>query len=167
MLFALFALLAAEPAIAKEKPLKCDWKGDAVDPFTGKDSRFMALSYFYTYFVNFQRPVDGMVPIEVKFNESGMTSNVVDKPIMFLLADGSVVEVPLRPAAPPVHGASSYGVTTVHTAVGAIPLDAVKKFVDIGTTRIRFPVPNKEWTREMDKGDIKDFTLLSRCLLEP
>ncbi|MDP2313801.1 MAG: hypothetical protein Q8P41_12910 [Pseudomonadota bacterium] len=167
MLLALFALLATEPALAADKPPKCDWKGDAVDPFTGKDGRWMNVTYFGTYSLTFRRAVDGAIPVEVKFYEAGMTNNVVDKPLMFLLADGAVVELPIKAGAAPAHAASSYGVSTVHTADGMLPLESVKKFVDVGVTRIRFPVPTKEWTREMDKGDIKGFTNLSRCLLEP
>ncbi|MFN7144167.1 MAG: hypothetical protein ACK4YP_10345 [Myxococcota bacterium] len=167
MLWTLLAILATEPALAGEKPVKCSWKGEAVDPFTGKDGRWMNITYFFTHGLTFRRPVDGAVPVEVRLTEAGMTTNVVDKPVMFLLADGSVIEMPVKPTAAPTHGSSGYGVSTFHTAAGTLPMDALQKFVDVGLSRIRFPVPGQEWTRELDKGDMKDITTISRCLLQP
>lgn len=162
MLFALFALVSTEPALAKDKPLKCDWRGEAVDPFTGKDNRYMRF-----FSLTFKRAVNGGVPMETTITEDGMTSNSIDKPLLILLVDGSVVEVPLLPTTAPVHSASSYGVSTAHALTGTIPLETMKKFVEVPITHIRWPIPNKEWTRAMDKGDAKDFTTLARCLLEP
>jgi hypothetical protein len=167
MLVALAATLLVAPASAADKPPKCNWKGEAVDAFTGKDGRTMAVNYYGTYGMEFHRPVDGVVTVDARFLEGGMTVAVADKPVLFLLTDGSVVEMPLQPTAPSTHSASQYGVATIHTSKGQLPLDAVKKFAEVGVVKMRFTLPTKEFNFEMDKGDVKEFTNLSRCLLEP
>ncbi|MFZ5481892.1 MAG: hypothetical protein ACOZNI_34345 [Myxococcota bacterium] len=160
MLLAL-ASLVAEPALAK--PLRCDWKGEAVDAFTGKDSRTLEVLYYGNYQIVLHAPHDGVVEVEVAFSEPGMTNNTVTKPVMFLLADASVIELPLQPGAP-VHQASSYGVATRHNGKGTLPVDTFRKIAEIGVAKIRFPVPSKEYTLEMDKGDVKEFTNFALCL---
>jgi hypothetical protein len=160
----LAGLLASSHAEAGSKPLKCPWKGEAVDAFTGKDARYMTVTYYYTYQLTFQHPADGNVAVELKFPELGMTENHVDKPLMFLLADSTILEMPLTETTPPLHTADGNGVRTIHTVNGTLSLDTWKKIHDVGVARIRFPNPQKEYTLELDSGDKKQFATFAECL---
>lgn len=144
------------------KDAKCHWLGDVVDPFTGKDARYMRISYYGAYTMVFHAPSEGRVTVDYRLMQGGITDLSQFAPIMILLADSSVVELPLVADGKPLltSGYSTY------TAVGSLAVADVQKFVDVGVTQIRFPTSGQPWTRELDKGDVKEITGIAQCLTD-
>ena len=132
----------------------CRWKGEADDPFTHEDGRYLAS----TLPLNNRRGRAGLnvhhaagdaVRIGLGFDESGASMRQVDARVQFLLGDGSIVELHAIESSPPTQGLSPWdaGPTwvglaivpyhTTHLAVGYFSVEDARKLASGPITSIR------------------------------
>jgi hypothetical protein len=125
-------LLALLSALASARPDACHWNGEARDPFTGRDGRWLEARMMLEpgasalAGINVHHAVESGVQIDIGFDETGSTERRVDATLQFLLGDGSVAGVHLVEPAPPTSHVGVGLVTPVlytsHLASGMLPL---------------------------------------------
>lgn len=135
-LFPSLVAMAIMATTASARTPDCRWEGDTVDPFTGKDGRYltaqMRLSEGRPDYarLHIHHAVDGMVRFDILFDEIGDTDRMVDGAISYLMDDGKVITIPFIEAKPPTKHAALSPLTpyqpspfTRHTATGQLPAD--------------------------------------------
>ena len=149
----------------KPKPLECDWVGEAVDPFTGKDLRTLKVDHGVTNVIVFHRPEAGAIPLDVSFVEKGLTESEVTDSLQFLLSDTTVVQVPMQSVirTPSAGGGSVF---TRFSAKASIPSEDVAKFHSVGVRVLRFPIPTAPFTVTLDEGGAEELSIVARCLAQ-
>lgn len=153
----LIVLLAAfnAPAFAGT----CNWQGEADDPFTHQDGRYLSS----TLPLNNRRSRAGLnvhhmagdaVRIGLGFDESGASIRQVDATIQFLLDDAAVVELHLIETSPPTQGLSTWDARptwggfavipyhTTHLAVGNFTVDDARRIASGTIKSIRHDLFN-------------------------
>jgi hypothetical protein len=164
--------LVAEPVAAKPSPVPtCAWKGDPVDPFTGKDGRYVVADHVLRVpgswggaIFKFYPASGGTVSFDLELNELGVNEKKVERPLLILLSDASVVEVQLQEPDAAEHrasaGSSAY---TSHHLKGTVPTEALQRIAELGATKIRYPLTKADFTLDLAAGPMKEFNSAVLC----
>lgn len=165
---ALVLLAASLPvsALAADKAPKCKWDGEAKDAFSGADGRWLRFTRYSVSFVA-HPVVDGRIALDIGVPVGGLVKDDWTEPWRFLLADKTVVEVPLPAPASGVISSNGYGPITSFVLKLSIDVATAQRMLEIGVIqdKITPPPPIAAISNEWDKGDTKNFGHILDCSL--
>lgn len=166
----MFLLLASGDAFAKKEkppePFECGWRGEAKDPFTGEDARTTGRAWLNGLSLRFNHVAADVVPAHVVVRQAGVIEPPMEKPLMILLVDGTVVSVPLPAAVTGIASATQSGVFTTFTLTYPVPkADAEKIASSTGVSRIRLELPGGDWTMTFNEEDVAQVPGFMTCAL--
>ncbi|MFZ5475302.1 MAG: hypothetical protein ACOZNI_00895 [Myxococcota bacterium] len=170
----LASVLLAAHAFAADS---CRWRGEAVDPFTRKDGRYLETSMPLGsrsgsgVGLVVHHAAGGFVQVDLGFSEDGATNRKVDATIQFLLDDGAVVAVHVVEHALPTSKVSqmSRGLYTTHLASGSLSAeDAGRLGAASRITRVRHDLlPGGVVTHSLDPLDSRALVRAFACATDP
>ncbi len=174
MIVLLAALLS--PALADT----CRWQGEADDPFTHTDGRYLASSLPLNNRrsragLNVHHAVGDSVRIGLGFGESGASIRQIDATVQFLLDDASVVGLHVVESSPPTQAFDPFttvmgvvGIRRTHLAVGLLTVDDARKLASGTITSIRHELFNSGATTfKVAASDSRALAAALACAIGP
>lgn len=163
----------------------CNWQGEADDPFTHQDGRYLSSTLPLNNRrsragLNVHHAAGDVVRIGLGFDESGASTRQLDTTIQFLLADASVVELHLVESGPPTQALSPWDARptwggyaiipwhTTHLAVGNFSVDDARRIASGTITSIRHDLFNTGATTfAVASSDSRKFAAALTCAVGP
>jgi hypothetical protein len=133
----------------------CPWVTEPAKP----DAPFLRATFRAGRELIFRPEADEQVVLQVNVTEAGTTPSRTFSPLGLLLADGSEVVVPMKPARRP----DLYGASVRHHLAGTVTAWELSRAAETGIASLRFPSPGEAMPVLLTSSQAEKVARWARC----